>query len=238
MRYFEFNGIKSSDLDLRIYKTNWFSTPERDYSTQSVPGRDGDLIIDAGRCKNLLVKYECNLISPASAALADRIKRWLMVLKYIPLFDSGDPEHFRYALPVKPFSDATEESIWFGSALFQFNCKPYRYKFTGQEVRTYESPTSIELTNLGLIYACPTIELTAEGDVGLSCAGKTMTLIDISGTVIIDTENQLIYDKDTFANLAGSNATDEFIQLDPGANTLTITGNVSSIKITPNWRTL
>lgn len=238
MRYFEFNRIKSSDIGLRIYSTNWFSTPERDYTTQSVPGRDGDLIIDTGRYKNLLVKYECDLMSPASATIADQIKRMLLARKYLTLFDSGDPEHFRYAIPVKPFSDATEESVWFGSALFQFNCKPYRYKHTGQVPLSYENPGAIELFNPGMVYSCPLIELTATGDGGLMCAGRTMTLVDISGTVVIDTDNKLIYNKDTFENLANCNATDEFIQLEPGANTLTVTGDVSTIKITPRWRTL
>lgn len=238
MRFFEFNGTKSSDLGLHIYSTNWFSTPERDYTAQSVPGRDGDLILDQGRYKNLLVKYECDLISPASVTLANRIKRWLMVHKYLPLSDFGDPEHFRYAIPVKPFSDATEESIWFGSALFQFNCKPYRYMVTGKSVQTFENPDSIELNNPGLVYSCPVFELETEGDISLTCSGKTMNLLNTSGTLVIDTDNKLIYDKNSVANLAAHNATDEFIYFEPGNNTLTFIGNVVKAKITPNWRTL
>lgn len=238
MRYIEYNGVKSNDLSLHIYNTNWFSSPERDYSTQSIPGRDGDLILDEGRYSNLLVKYECDLKLPASAVLADRIKQWLMSYKYLPLFDSGDSEHFRYAIPVKPFSEITEESIWFGSVLLQFNCKPYRYKYTGQTAMTYEAPDSIDLYNPGLIYSCPTIEIIAAGDVELSCAGKSMALLNISGTIIIDAENKLIYNKENFTNLAGINTTDDFIQFEPGKNTFILAGNVSQVKITPNWRTL
>ena len=161
-----------------------------------------------------------------------------MVHKYLPLFDSGDPEHFRYACPVNPFSEATEESIWFGSALFQFNCKPYRYKKIGQMAQLYQNTDQIPLLNPGAVYSCPTLELQSVGDITIACAGKIMSLMDTSGTIVIDTENKLIYDKNTFANLANCNATDEFIQLEPGRNTITISGEVDQLKITPNWRTL
>ena len=51
MNYFEYNGISSLDMGLRIESKNVFSAPKYESKFQSIPGRDGDLIHEgaAGR---------------------------------------------------------------------------------------------------------------------------------------------------------------------------------------------
>lgn len=49
MNYFEYKGIRSSDMGLRIESKNVFSAPKYDVDFLEIPGRDGDLIAGNGR---------------------------------------------------------------------------------------------------------------------------------------------------------------------------------------------
>lgn len=53
MNYFEYNGIKSSDMGLHIHKKNVYSSPKFDSQFVSVPGRNGDLIVSNNRFENI-----------------------------------------------------------------------------------------------------------------------------------------------------------------------------------------
>ena len=49
MNHFVYNGVSSLDMGLRIESKNVFSAPEYDVTFQSIPGRNGDLILPNGR---------------------------------------------------------------------------------------------------------------------------------------------------------------------------------------------
>ena len=53
MNAFTYNGTSSYSLGLRIESKNVFSTPQYDTTFQSIPGRDGELIIPNGRFPNV-----------------------------------------------------------------------------------------------------------------------------------------------------------------------------------------
>ena len=55
MNYFVYNGVSSLDMGLRIESKNVFSAPEYDVTFQSIPGRNGDLILPNGRYPNIQV---------------------------------------------------------------------------------------------------------------------------------------------------------------------------------------
>lgn len=60
--YFIFDDIKSSSIEnLRILESNHHSISSRDFELISVPGRDGDLIIDNGKKKNSEIRLLCKL---------------------------------------------------------------------------------------------------------------------------------------------------------------------------------
>lgn len=60
--YFIFNNIKSSDIEnLRILESNHHSVSGRDFELISVPGRNGDLIVDNGKKKNSEIRLLCKL---------------------------------------------------------------------------------------------------------------------------------------------------------------------------------
>ena len=80
MNAFTYNGTSSYNLGLRIESKNVFSTPQYDTTLQSIPGRDGDLIIPNGRFPNVQVTYSVFLPAKTLAELAQKltaVKAWL-----------------------------------------------------------------------------------------------------------------------------------------------------------------
>ena len=102
MHWISFNGRKSTDYGLFVTKkTDIFTAAQRDSSLQSVPGRDGDVVIDNGRYKNIPLTYEMQLVTTASdfASRAKAIREWLgTTTGYVTLFDSYDENYFRLAV--------------------------------------------------------------------------------------------------------------------------------------------
>ena len=57
MRYFFFNGYTSYEMGLIVEGKNIWGGPQKDFEMISVPGRDGDVVFDHGRYKNVEVSY-------------------------------------------------------------------------------------------------------------------------------------------------------------------------------------
>lgn len=103
MNYFVYNGVSSLDMGLRIESKNVFSAPEYDVTFQSIPGRNGDLILPNGRYPNVQVTYSVFLPAKSIAELAEKItkvKAWLYGEQnaYHTLSDSYDTVYTRKAV--------------------------------------------------------------------------------------------------------------------------------------------
>lgn len=136
MNYFEYNGIRSSDMGLHIQKKNVYSSPKYDSSFVSIPGRNGDLIVPNRRYENTQVSYSVYLSAKNSQQLADsitKIKAWLYTQPdgYHILKDSYDKKFFRYAL-FNSSLDIEDELNKIGVFTVSFNCKPFRYDIDGE----------------------------------------------------------------------------------------------------------
>ena len=57
MNYFEYKGIRSSDMGLRIESKEVFSAPKYEVDFIEIPGRDGELISGSGRFPNVQVVF-------------------------------------------------------------------------------------------------------------------------------------------------------------------------------------
>lgn len=60
--FFIFGGVNSLDYGVLLDGSGTTTAPERDVMTVTIPGRSGDLLVDAGRWKNTTVSYHCRLL--------------------------------------------------------------------------------------------------------------------------------------------------------------------------------
>ena len=135
MNYFEYNGIKSSDMGLHIQKKNVYSSPKFDSQFVSVPGRNGDLIVSNNRFENIQISYNVFLSAKSVDELAEKllkVKAWLYShpTGYQNLTDSYDKKFFRKAVFASSL-DIEDELNKIGVFTISFNCKPFKYSFDG-----------------------------------------------------------------------------------------------------------
>ena len=128
-----FGGINSADFNVWISGSDAFSAPERDVEYVSVPGRNGDLVIDNGKWNNIRITYPA-FIPKGFESQIDNFRSEMMKLTgYHRLEDSYHPDEFRMA----SFSYGISPSrigafLRHGEFPLTFNCKPQRFLKSGE----------------------------------------------------------------------------------------------------------
>ena len=231
MSYFYFNGFYNYEMGLIVEEKSIYNGPQPDFELSSVPGRDGDVIIDNGRYNNVDISYTCycrNL-----SANIGNIKLWLCQPGYFKLTDTYDPLYFRYAAFASKLKvDELLRNV--GKAELVFNCKPFRYSTAGQTKIT--KTASWTLNNPESFPALPYIRITGSGAVTLNIGAKAYSFTSVPTFLEVDSELMSCYKGSTlYNNRIGFT---EFPVLQPGNNSISWTGSVTKVEIIPNWQTL
>lgn len=131
---FIFGGIDSSDYKVYITGSDVFSAPERDVEYVSVAGRNGDLIIDNGRWKNITISYPAFIPHEFESEIDGFRAAMMLKTGYHKLEDTYHPDEYRLA----SFSGGLNPSNItafrrFGEFALTFNCKPQRFLKDGDK---------------------------------------------------------------------------------------------------------
>lgn len=236
-----FNGISSRDVGIEVETFPTYDIPEREYEAIHVPGRNGDIIIDNGTYKNVSRTYNVSIATyniPYSQKMAG-VAKWLHSAPgYTRLEDSYDPDFYRLAY----YNEAVSIENLFneaGRATIKFVCKPQRFFKSGD--MPVEFTTNGVIQNRTVNIALPKIIVTKNGLQGAITIGDaTITLAASSGSpIIIDSELQDVYDS------LGENKNSVitfndgiFPLLQPGSNSVSISGGVTKVEIIPRWWTI
>jgi phage-related protein len=234
---------KNSLTDFGVYVTGsgTHNAAERDTTTFSIAGRNGDLVVDNGRYKNIQVIYPA-FIPHTFVTEEQKVRNWLRTgAAYGKIADTYDTTHFRLGRPV---GELTFTPVRPNGANFQitFDCDPRRFLVSGDSFTTITggswsaaNPTEFDARPqiaVGDPENGMEIEIT-DGD------GRVTTFTatdDHVGLVIIDCETQDIYDDSTLANLNSLfTISGEFPSLSAGTNLITLTGNYSAASVRPRW---
>ena len=231
---FSFGGRRSyDDMGLIITEPPVFTFPERDVSYIGIPGRNGDLIRDNGRYKNITGSYKVAAVReefPLETVMTE-IRSWLSgSIGYSVLTDTYDPLYYRMAQPDGKLS-FTEILRQIGTGTVKFNCKPYKYRIDGRR--------TVVLDGAGAIFnpehadSTPYIKITGSGDITLSVNHASFPLSDVDGYIEIDSDIMAVYKGTLLQNeKAHFNA---FPMFGEGENSVSFTGNVTKIEIVPRW---
>lgn len=236
--YFVFGDIDSRDYSITIFPdkcTGIFDGAERDYSTEEIPGKDGELTIDGGRWKNTTVKYQCGI----SDAYRDKIAafRALLTTKIGPqkLLDTFNPEYFRIATFKKYLKNNTYRDGNASVFDLEFSCKPQIYLASGETAAVYTATGTI--INPTLFNAKPLLRVYGTGILGVG--NGTITITAASTYTDIDCEAEECY-KDTYAVNCNGNvelSSGDFPVLVPGSNGISLGTGITKVIITPRWET-
>ncbi len=239
MNYFTYNGVSSLDMGLRIESKNVFSTPQYEKKFQSIPGRDGDLIIPNGRYQNVQITYSVFLPAKTLPELQEKltaVKAWLYTEpdRYHELRDTYDADCFRRAV-INTQLDIEDQLNKIGVFTVSFSCLPFKYLDSGTvPIRITASPYA--LTNPTAFPAKPYIKVSGTGEGRLAIGQEHWDLTDIDRYIEIDSEQMNFYKG---AEPRNDRVTgDGFPILHPGVNSVSFAGDFTSVTIEPRWVTL
>ena len=229
-----FNNKSSADCRIQVAHPPGYAYPERDYTITHIPGRNGDIIQDNGCYKNVERTYEVSFDAPNEdfATYANAVSAWLhSTTGYARLEDSYEPKYYRMAVYQESniFENLYNQA---GTATIVFECKPQRFLKTGENPVAIESGESI--LNITGFDAYPLIQVIGTSG-ALTINDRTITLSSIDGYTMLDCELQDAYKETTNKN---STVSGIFPVLKPGSNTISWTGDISSVIITPRWWTI
>ena len=90
-----FGGVDFAENGVWVTGSGTFSAPQRDVTVVSVPGRNGDLVIDNGKWNNIQVTYPCFIRDNFDQNMAAFRSLLCSQLGYQKLEDSYHPDEYR-----------------------------------------------------------------------------------------------------------------------------------------------
>lgn len=169
-------GVNSLDYGVYITGEAVYNAPERRVEFISIPGRNGDLILDGGVFENIEVKYPAGTFGDDQSDFSEKIQAYRNALKaqrgYQRITDDYHPDEFRLGVLVDAIEiDAVQQSKG-GEFDIVFNCKPQRFLTSGETAVAVTDGDTI--TNPTLFDASPL--LLIEGYGGFSVNGHSIQI--------------------------------------------------------------
>lgn len=234
--WFSFGGTSSADMVNKLYirKVPNLNRSAQKIDVFSVPARDGDIILQQGAWSNQIQEYEVYIGDGDAAAAASELASWLFNLQgYQELKDGWETDVYRLAYLTNPWEI---ESIMgqVGHVTLAFSCVPKRYLESGRAITTLFQTGTIQ--NPTAFTAQPLIRVTGtvDGEGTIDCGGNTLGIEFPVASMFIDCENLQAYSTDGLL-FYNSYITGSFPVIPTGTQTFAITGDISSVEITPRW---
>ena len=167
---FIFDGKKSKDFGVYISGNAVYDAPEKDVEMIEIPGRDGELIIDNGRYKNIPVTYSASAKGNDQMDFSEKMeafRNFLLSRKgYRRLEDEYNLGEFRLGvyksgLQVDPIIHSRA-----GTFDLVFDCKPQRFLKSGEVEHAIENGGSI--FNPTYFKSKPLIKAVGRGDISVN----------------------------------------------------------------------
>lgn len=174
MRTFTYDGTSSKSMGIIVSGNNTYGGAVRDVETVSIPGRNGDIVIDHGRYKNVTIVYSC-MTKTLSAAYEAR--EWLAMHmdRYYKLTDTYASGEYRMARVSEAFDPTIDRR--YGTAFFEihFDCDPRRFLTDYSTGYTVPANGSTQIRNTTRNTAYPLIQFDAPGNIVIAGRGITVS---------------------------------------------------------------
>ena len=247
--WFEFKGVKSSDMGVLLRQMPTRFLPGRNYTRKKAAGRDGSILTGDGSYNDVSVRIECSV---PDASKLGAVLAWLSgsgALRF-----SDEPELCYDASVEKEYSRASILNRCEGQRFtVTWTCAPIRRLYpAAADITITSSGTSF--TALGTYFALPKLAIYGSGafSVTISGGGHSSSMFFsgvpsegiVGGSELMEARTM---DGAGLLNGCIRSGSDDFFRIWPGANTLTWglgsgdeeeSGSVTKIVLTPRWRWL
>lgn len=228
MNELTYNGKKLSEFGVYYDSHPAYGSPERDVEMVEIAGRNGSLIIDNDRFRNIDLSFPCYCPSNFLAQYRNAMAFLQSSKGYNRLEYSEEPDHFRMAS--FNMGSQPEPNQRAGHFPVVFSCKPQRFLKSGEETVPITADTYIN--NPTLFPSYPLIRIYGAGKVTINNQVITVSAHSLD-YIDINCELMDAYCGSTNANQYVSFSDNNYITLKAGANGIDLDG--VTIDITPNW---
>lgn len=228
---FIFKNKRAKSKGIELQEAISVSAAVPNFTEYKIPGRSGALIDCDGTYKNRTIIAHCYLLDYAMESRIDDINAWLLSSPgYFRFEDTEDTKHFMLARA----TNGIEKRVRMGMLnqfLLEFDANPQRYLKLGEKPVEVLSTKSIY--NPTAFPALPLIEIAGSGNITVSINNVKLTVDNLDGVITYDAETDNAYNG--AQNLNGKIGTTDVLTIPNGKNEITVTGSVTSLKITPRW---
>jgi len=224
--YFIFNNIDSRDMGVIVNKLPSITKSEKNIDKVEIQGRDGFLTLDYNTYKGTIKSVECTLDN----GNIDNICTWLDGSGEV-IFSNEDDKVYKTVITNQISLSKIIPILH--TFLIQFDCQPHKYSTNKNTIDLNTTP--VTLFNFGTATSKPVIKVYGSGNIELLINNSTINLTNIVENVTINCDIMDCYKGDMLMN---NDMSGDFPTLQVGINTISWTGSVSKIEITPNWRWL
>lgn len=238
--YLIFNGKNILDFQCYVSGGGIFGSPDWDYDTIKIPGRDGDVLVSNKRMNQGTIAYDAFIVDDFVENY-DAMRDFLLQDgEYHKLEDTYHPDSFVWARFNGNFDPETYQRNEGGAFKLEFSCIPRRYLRSGDEPIEYDDARVYKINNPTNNAAYPLIKVSG-GKLSFSINGLSYSL-DASNydtymdceTLDVYTIQNGVYNSENY-RLTFKGKTPDFPVLKPGVNELSITSFVDKVSITPRW---
>lgn len=219
---FIWNGISSDEMDVKVISLPPISLSKENINEIEIEGRDGFLTENLG--------YKADTKQVEGDYFGNdpyKICNWLRGNGEV-IF--GNNENFYYKARISnqlPLEQVLKN--YMHNFLIQFRCQPFKYFLSGKKKKVI-TLNETTLNNFGNYNSLPTISVYGSGDITININGRYFTIYNLDNSITIISEIQEVL------NGKGNKMDGDFPYFDLGKNTITWTGNVTKLELTPNWR--
>lgn len=248
INWFEWNGVKCTEYGMIVLNQPTIMRASERTESVTIPGKSGNLTLTEGTdvYDSLSVYCTCLINDPFKVTdnggtVISEICGWLKGQGIVRF--ANRPNGFYIA---RISSQISFDKIVAGnphrSFAVSFQCRPNLYLDSGL-LKVTASETSTRLHNEGNVDSEPVMKVFGTSEGTIMCGGNTMLVNSFDGIdyIVIDCESKVAY-KGELSNpsdplvLLGTRVSGEWLKIPKGDSFFTISGGISSVEITPNWR--
>lgn len=225
-----FNNICSEELGIIVVEGPPEVLAQEEYEEISIEGRNGTLIENKGTFPNIEKSFILTTIDIDQDInlMIEKVKKWLFDIKDNKLLYSIENKYniVKKVIIEEDIKTTFEE---FGDFKVKFICEPFYYNLLEKNIIVTQKQTTIY--NSGDFTSAPKIIIYGTGDLQITINDTTVQINNVDERVLLDSKLFLCLDKDN--NNKSIDMIGNFPTLDVGENTITWTGNITKLEISP-----
>lgn len=223
-------NISCKDYGVLVSDAGIYASPEPDYTSYEIAGRNGDLHINNGRYKNVDITYQAFISQEFEDRFAPFRSAILSQDGYVRIEDDFQKDMYRLGRLKSGIEGKIKLARGIGTFELEFDCKPQWYLKSGEQETVFTENGSI--LNPTVFPSKPLIRVYGKGTVTV---GTNVFVINTAGTefIEIDTDSKQAYEG--AANRNSNIKVNQWGSLTSGNNTITLGTGITKVTVKPRW---